>query len=99
MGKFYASRYETLWKAKDNKNQRENNALFAIFLEDMQQKTTNVWRIHVEVVQEYKGISQFKASKHHMWIQAAKVPKKKWLEMKYCVSREEADWIIKDWPE
>jgi hypothetical protein len=58
----------------------------------------NVWRIPVEVVQEYEGISRFKASKHHMWIQATRDLKKKWLEMQYCVSREEVDWIIKDWP-
>jgi hypothetical protein len=57
MGKCYVARYETLWKAKDNKNQQANNTVFAMFLEDMQQKTANVWRIHVEVVQEYKGIS------------------------------------------
>jgi hypothetical protein len=51
-GKFFATRYETLWQEKDNKNQQENNIVFSMFLEDMQQKTTNVWRILVEVVQE-----------------------------------------------
>jgi hypothetical protein len=97
-GKCYAVRYKTLWQAKDNKNQQENNTVFSMFLEDMQQKTTNVWRIPIEVVQENEGISRFKASKHHMWIQATRDPKKKWLEMQYCISREEVDWIVKDWP-
>jgi hypothetical protein len=50
----------------------------------------------MEVVQETKGISRFKASRHHMCIQAARDSKKEWLEMKYCVTREEIDWIIKD---
>jgi hypothetical protein len=44
-----------------------------------------------------KGFPGFKASKHHMWIQATRDPKKKWLEMRYCASREEVDWIVKDW--
>jgi hypothetical protein len=52
----------------------------------------------MEVVQESEGIARFKASRHHMWIQATRDPKKKWLEMQYCITREEVDWIIKDWP-
>jgi hypothetical protein len=97
-GKCYATRYETLWQEKDPKNQQANNTVFSMFLEDMQQKTTNVWRIPIEVVQGNEGISNFKASRHHLWIQATRDPKKKWLEMRYCTSREEVDWIVKDWP-
>jgi hypothetical protein len=73
-----------------------NSPMFAMFLEDMQQKTTNVWRIPIQVVQENEGIANFKASKHHMWIQATRDPQKKWLEMQYCASREEVEWIVKD---
>jgi hypothetical protein len=35
-GKCYASRYESLWQAKDNKNQRENNKVFVMLLEEIQ---------------------------------------------------------------
>jgi hypothetical protein len=97
-GKCCATWYETLWQEKDPKNQQVNNTVFSMFLEDMQQKTTNVWRIPIEVVQENEGIANFKASRHHLWIQARRDPKKKWLEMRYCTSREEVDWIVKDWP-
>jgi hypothetical protein len=65
-------------------------------MEDIQQRKNNVWRIPVEVVQENEGISRFKESKHHMWFQATRDLKKKWLEMSYCASSEEVDWIIKD---
>jgi len=41
-GKCYAMRYETLWEAKDPKNQQDNNAKLSMFLEDMQQNKTNV---------------------------------------------------------
>jgi hypothetical protein len=54
-----------------------------------------MWRIPIEVFQENEGIASFKASKHHMWIQATRDPKKKWLEMRYCASREEVDRIVK----
>jgi hypothetical protein len=33
-----------------------------------------------------------------MWIQAIRDPKKNWLEMRYCASREEVNWIVKYWP-
>jgi hypothetical protein len=52
----------------------------------------------MEVVQETEGIAKFKASRHHLWIQAMRDPKKAWLKMQYCVTREEVEWIIKDWP-
>jgi hypothetical protein len=52
----------------------------------------------VEVVQEIEGIARFKESRHHMWIQTARDPKKAWLEMQYCITKEEVDWIVKEWP-
>jgi hypothetical protein len=96
-GKCYAARYESLWQAKDNKNQQANNIVFSMLLEEIQQHTTNVWCIPMEVVQETEGIAKFKASRHHMWIQATRDPKKAWLEMQYCITKEEVDWIVKDW--
>jgi hypothetical protein len=51
-GKFYASRYESLWQAKDNKTQQENNIVFAMLLEEIQQRKSNVWRIPIELVHE-----------------------------------------------
>jgi hypothetical protein len=69
-----------------------------MLLEEIQQCTTNVWCIPVEVIHKNEGMARSKASKHHMWIQAVRDPKKSWLEMQYCVTKEEIDWIIRDWP-
>jgi hypothetical protein len=91
MGRFYASKYESLWQAKDNKAQQENSAIFAMLLEEIQQCTSKVWGIPMEVVKEIEGISKFKASMHHMWIQAARDSKKAWLEMQYYVTKKEVD--------
>jgi hypothetical protein len=56
-----------------------NNAVFSMFLEEMQYNIAKIWRIPIEVVQENEGIANFKASRHHMLIQARMDPKKKWL--------------------
>jgi hypothetical protein len=97
MGNFYVARYESLWKEKDNKTQQTIKTIFSMLLEEIQQRTMNVWCILMEVVQETYGIAKFKASRNHVWIQVVRGPKKAWLEMQYCVTREEVDWIIKDW--
>jgi hypothetical protein len=57
-----------------------------------------VYRIPIEVFKETEGIAKFKASRHHMWIQARRYPNKKWLEMRYYTTWEEVEWIVKDWP-
>jgi hypothetical protein len=35
----------------------------------------------MEVVQETDGISKFNESKHHVWIEDDRDPKKAWIEM------------------
>jgi hypothetical protein len=75
------TRYESLWQGKDNKNQQENNIVFAMLLAEIQKHTTNVWHIPMEVIQETEGIAKFKESRHHVWIQAIRDPRKAWLEM------------------
>jgi hypothetical protein len=57
-----------------------------------------MWIIPIKVVKENEGISNFKASRHHIWIQARSDPKKKWIEMRYYTTREEVEWIVIDYP-
>jgi hypothetical protein len=33
-----------------------------------------------------------------MWIQEKRDPKKEWLQLRYCVTGEQVQWAIKDWP-
>jgi hypothetical protein len=44
-GKCYTTRYESLWQAKDKKTQQENNTMFSMLLEEIQQCTANIWCI------------------------------------------------------
>jgi hypothetical protein len=67
--------------------------------DEMQEKLENTWRIPPEVVRENQGITNFQASRHNMWIQAKRDPKKEWLQLRYCVTGEEVQWAMKDWPE
>jgi hypothetical protein len=34
-----------------------------------------------------------------MWIQARRDPNKKWLNMQYCITTEEVQWLIGEWPD
>jgi hypothetical protein len=38
------------WKSKDTRNQQENNIVFSMVLDNIQQRTTNEWCIPMEVV-------------------------------------------------
>jgi hypothetical protein len=42
-----------------------------------------------------QGIAYFKASRHNMWIQAKRDPKKEWLQLRYYVIGEEVQWAMK----
>jgi hypothetical protein len=68
--------------------QQENNIVFAMLLEEIQQCTMNVWCIPMEVVQETDGIAKFKASRHHVWIQASKGSQEGMAQRCSTVSRE-----------
>jgi hypothetical protein len=57
--------------------------------DEMQEKLTNTWRIPPEIVRENQGITNFQDSKHNIWIQAKRDPKKERLQLRYCVTEEE----------
>jgi len=96
-GKFHIARYITLWHNADPKHRKANTIIFGMYLEEMQENIVDTWRISPEVVKENEGIENFKASRHNMWIQARRDPKKKWLKMHYCITKEEVQWVIWEW--
>jgi hypothetical protein len=51
------------------------------------------------VVEEHQVVENFKASRHNMWIQQKRYPKKNWLQMRYCVTGEEVQWAMKYSPD
>jgi hypothetical protein len=51
------------------------------------------------VVRENQGIANFQASRHNIWIHDKRDPKKEWMQLRYCVTREEVQWVMKDCPE
>jgi hypothetical protein len=64
-------------------------------INEMQENMENAWRIPLEVVRENQGIANFQASRHNMWIQAKMDTKKEWLQLRYCVTKEEVQWAMK----
>jgi hypothetical protein len=57
--------------------------------DEMQEKLKNTWIIPPEIVRDNRGITNFQASKHNIWIQAKRHPKKERLQLRYCVTGEE----------
>ena len=66
-----------------------------MYYDEMQEKIGNTWMIPPKVVEENKGVENFKDSRHNMWIQAKRDPKKEWLQLRYCVTKEEVQWSMK----
>jgi hypothetical protein len=98
-GKCRATQYESLWHTTVARERKTNSNIFVTYLEEIQEKVAETWRIPPEVVEEYKKIANFKASRHNMWIQEKRDPEKEWLQMRYCVTVEEVQWEMKDWKE
>jgi hypothetical protein len=71
----------------------------ACILRRCRKNIAETWRISPGVVKEIEGISNFKASRHNMWIQERRDPKKKWLNMKYYITVEEVQWVIGEFPD
>jgi hypothetical protein len=57
------------------------------------------WRKPLEVVEEHKNIENFQVSRHNVWIQDKRDPKKNWLHMRHCLTGEEFQWVLKYWPD
>ena len=53
--------------------------IFEMYLEEIQEKVEDAWRIPPEVVEEHKNIANFQESRYNVWIQAKKDPKTNWL--------------------
>jgi hypothetical protein len=71
--------------------------MFAGYYNDLQEIISNTWRITPEVVAQYRDIASFKATRHTIWIQARKDPKKECLQLRYCIKEEDVEMAIKDW--
>jgi hypothetical protein len=99
IGKCRATQYTTLWHRSDAKTRKANSSTFAMYFDEIQEKVVETWRIPPEVVEEHKHIANFQVSRHNVWIQEKRDPKKNWLQMRYCVTGEEVQWAMKDWPD
>jgi hypothetical protein len=74
-----------------------NACMFEGYYNNLQESITNTWRITLEVVTQYQGIENFKATGNTMWIQEQKDHNNQWLQLWYCVKEEDVEMAIKDW--
>jgi hypothetical protein len=71
-----------------------NSSIFCMYIQEIQEKIADTWRVSPEVVKENEGITNFKASSHNIWIQARRDPNKTWLNMQYFIITKEVQWVI-----
>jgi hypothetical protein len=76
-----------------------NGDIFEGYLHNLQETITNIWRITSHDVENYQRITNFKATRHVMWIQVRKDPNKKWLQLCYFIMEGDIKMAIKDWEE
>jgi hypothetical protein len=56
-------------------------SIFGMYLEEMQEKIVETWRISPEVVKENEGIANFKASRTQHMDTSKERPQEEWLKM------------------
>jgi hypothetical protein len=74
-----------------------NGSIFEGYLRNLQEAISKVWRITPEVVARYGDITNFRATRHTMWIQVWKDLDKQWLQMHYCITEGDIDMVIGEW--
>jgi hypothetical protein len=73
--------YTSMGNTSDAKRRSGNSNTFDRYLSDIKDIIANTWRITLEVLMQYQGIANFKATRHNMWIQAHNDPEKEWLQL------------------
>jgi hypothetical protein len=98
-GKCGTVHYTSLRSTIDTKANKVNNDMLFQYLTGIQNNLADTWRISPETVQEYGHITNFRASRHNMWLQAKKDPTKEWLQLKYYVTMKDIHMEVQEWPQ
>jgi hypothetical protein len=81
----------------DPRHRSANIGTFSRYFSETHERIMNTRRITPYVVMQFKNIANFKASRHNMWIQARRDPGKEWLQLIYCVTKEDVEMAMRDW--
>jgi hypothetical protein len=88
-GRCGIAKYENPRHDTNSKQRKANASILGMYIQEMQEKIANTWRISPKVVKENEGMANFKESGHNTWIQAKRYPKKTWLKMHYFITAKE----------
>jgi len=61
-GRCYTTQYESLWHTTIAKYIKKTTNIFKTYLEEIQKKVVETWRIPPKLVEQYKTIANIKAS-------------------------------------
>jgi hypothetical protein len=88
-GKCGATRYVSLRSNVDPKIKKTNTDIFAGYFAEMQDLIADTWPITPKIVQDFGQVSNFRATRHSLWVQEKADKAKEWLQLSYCITQEE----------
>jgi hypothetical protein len=72
----HGERYISLGAVSDVRKKNMNASILKGYLRDLQEAISSLWRITLQVVTYYRVITNFKTTRHVMWIHEWKDPNK-----------------------
>jgi hypothetical protein len=88
-GKCGATRYISLHSSTAPKRNKENTNIFERYSTEMQDLIADTWPITPKIVQDFGQVSNFRATRHSLWVQEKEDKAKEWLQLSYCITQEE----------
>jgi hypothetical protein len=84
-----STRYVSLRSSTDPKRKNTNTNIFARYFAKMQDLIVDTWHIIPETVQEFGQVSNFRGTRHSLWMQKKRDKAKEWLQINYFITLEE----------
>jgi hypothetical protein len=76
-----------------------NMDTFARYFTEIHELIADTWCITLVTIQEFGQVSNFRATCHSLWMQAKCDKTKEWIQLNYCITQEEIEREVQEWPE
>lgn len=92
-------RYANLWATKDPEHENLSNMVFYMYYQMLCEAIQRTPRITNDVTDVYSKKVRFLVDMHQIWIKPRSIKKSGWYVGLYCMTVEDIEKIIKEWPE
>jgi hypothetical protein len=98
-GRCGTTRYETLRHNTDAKQRKSNSSIFGMYIQEMQEKIANTWRISPEVVKEHEGIANLRHPGITHGYKPEETLRRHGSRCTIALTIEEVQWVLAEWPD